>query len=310
MNRATVLRWSITLIGLAFAFSQIDFSTTFATITSANPFWLLLAFCLIILSLFIRAYRWHIIVHGMGGKTPFRRLATLYFVGNFFNAFLPSGFGGDVVRAVEATDELTPSTATATVLLDRMLGLMALFVITLIAMPFRPATFPTSLTAIISALALGGLVVGGVIIDGRIVPMLINLTSGFKPLAQLLTRLATPFDAIRNCSYEAVGRALGISLIFNLIMIGWWMAIGIALGYTVSYLYHLLVVPILSIAQLVPSIGGLGVRESLAPTLYQSAGLSFDQAVALALTEWIIMRLSSLLGAPIYLITSSEKGKM
>jgi hypothetical protein len=60
-------------------------------------------------------------------------------------------------------------------------------------------------------------------------------------------------------------------------------------------------VPVLSLALLVPSIGGLGVRETLAPALFAGANLSADEAVALSLLVFALLRLTSLLGAPLYL---------
>ena len=52
---------------------------------------------------------------------------------------------------------------------------------------------------------------------------------------------------------------------------------------------------------LMPSIGGLGVREFLAPALFAGAGLSPEQAIALTLVVFALERLSGLLGAPVYI---------
>ena len=56
-----------------------------------------------------------------------------------------------------------------------------------------------------------------------------------------------------------------------------------------------------ALALLVPSIGGLGVRENLAPALFPGAGISAVQAVALTLLVFGLERIASLLGAPVYL---------
>ena len=58
-------------------------------------------------------------LRGVGANIRLGRLAELYFVGNFFNMFLLSGFGGDVVRILEAARNVPGNIATGTVLLDR-----------------------------------------------------------------------------------------------------------------------------------------------------------------------------------------------
>jgi hypothetical protein len=105
-------------------------------------------------------------------------------------------------------------------------------------------------------------------------------------------------------------RAFLISIVFNLVLVAWWAVAGLALGYRgVPYTYYLLVVPILSVALLVPSIGGLGVRELLAGPLFEAAGLASAQAVALSLLVWLLMRAVSLLGAPIYILATLRENR-
>jgi uncharacterized protein (TIRG00374 family) len=61
-------------------------------------FWLTLSFSLHALGLLISAYRWQILIRAHKDDVPLGYLAKSYLVGNFFNLFLPTRFGGDVVR--------------------------------------------------------------------------------------------------------------------------------------------------------------------------------------------------------------------
>jgi hypothetical protein len=121
--------------------------------------------------------------------------------------------------------------------------------------------------------------------------------------------VAKLFDAIQGCGWRAITSAFGVSIIFNLILVAWWEAAARALGFDIPYSYLLLVVPILSVALLVPSISGLGVRELLAGPLFSAAGLANAQAVALSLLVWLIMRAVSLVGAPIYIIATLRENR-
>ena len=114
---------------------------------------------------------------------------------------------------------------------------------------------------------------------------------------------------MQACGWTAVWQAMGISIIFNLMQIGWFAAAGMALGYSVPFSHYFLVIPFLSLAILLPSIGGLGIREGLAPLLFASAGLSSEQAIALTLLVFAIERISGILGAPVYLIGTIQRSQ-
>ena len=64
-----------------------------------NIYWLALSFSLHALGLLISAYRWQILIRAQGDLVPLGFLAKSYLVGNFFNLFLPTRFGGDVLSS-------------------------------------------------------------------------------------------------------------------------------------------------------------------------------------------------------------------
>ncbi len=297
------LKIAVTLLGLYLVLSQISPEAILTAITQSNPLWLAAGAGLMILSLFVRAYRWQIVLKGVGATIRYARLVELYFVGSFFNAFLPSGIGGDVVRAAEAARDVDANVAAGTVVIDRLTGLMALFAMALAVLPFRPPDFPSQLLIIIIIVSLGGLLAGLLLVDGRFVEHLLSWAGRWFP-GPLPARIAHAVAPIGQCSTSALLTALAISVVFNLMQIGWWYAMGRALSIQLSYSYYMLVVPIMSLALLVPSIGGLGVRESLAPFLFAGGGVPPEQAVALSLLVFGLERLASLVGAPIYLIST------
>lgn len=297
-----LIKVGVTLLGLYAVVRNLDVGAILGVIREVEPAWIAVGATLIALSLVVRAYRWHIVLHGVGSAIRFSRLVELYLVGSFFNAFLPSGLGGDVVRAAEAAQDVEPSVAVSTVLVDRLTGLMAQFGMALFVLPFRPTGFPGGLAWAIGSVSLLGLLVGVALIDGRPVRAMVRL------LPQTLREAGGGFIgrlalAVERCGWRALGGALLVSLLFNLIQIGWWAATGRALGLAIPYGYYLLVVPIMSLALLVPSIGGLGVRENLAPALFAGAAISGEQSVALTLLVFGLERVASLLGAPVYLVS-------
>lgn len=297
------LKVGVTVGGLAYVLSSISLPDLAAAFQQASWGWLSLAAGLMVASLVVRAYRWYVLLRGLGVAPRLSRLVTLYFVGNFFNSFLPSGFGGDVVRALEATRDMPAQIAAGAVIVDRLTGLLMLFVMALATLPWRPADFPITWLRLIVLICLGGLVAGAWLLEGRQMQRGGAWLARWPRLADLFERYVRPaLQAVQGCGRPALAQALGVSLLFNLMLVAWWLAAGRALGHSVAYTYFLLAVPLLSIALLVPSISGLGVSELLAPALFAGAGLAPESAVAMSLLVFLLLRLTSLLGAPLYLL--------
>ena len=297
----TIIKIGVTLLGLGIVLTRFDIAAIGLVIQQSEWFWLLVGFLLVNASVVLRAYRWLLLIRGLQTRVSFGRLVELYYVGSFFNVFLPSGIGGDVVRILEVSRDIPSEIATGTVLIDRMTGLMMLFALALLALPFRPEEFPPALLSIIVIICTGGLIGGFALLEGsmlrtisRWLPQkLLNSGGGF---------IGKVTRAVDECGWRAIAGAMLVSILFNLLQTAWWTTTSWALGLDISYGYLLLVVPILSLAMLVPSIGGLGVREFLAPALFAGAGLSPEQAIALTLVVFALERLSGLLGAPVYIV--------
>jgi glycosyltransferase 2 family protein len=303
---ATLIKVGITLLSLAYVFTSVPISEIGEGIGQARWGWLLMGAGLNFAGLVLRSVRWAILLNGIGSTVPLPQLIKLYFVGAFFNGVLPSGFGGDVVRIIEVAENVPQATAAGTVIVDRLTGLMGLFLLGLLVLGFNPDVFPPALLWQVSAVCLIGLVGGTLLLRGwRWFPFLETLLNKLpQKVARPFLKLTATLQALPN---KALLQALGISLLFNFLLIGQWTAVSRGLNFEISYWYFMGVVPIMSIALMVPSISGLGVREAIAPLLLAGAGLSAAQAVTLSLMAFIVKRASELVGAPVYLISLWRK---
>ncbi len=80
----------------------------------------------------VAALRWNVLLKVQGIHLPFGRMSALFFIGMFFNQFLPGGTGGDIVKVYLLIKE-TPGKITGALLatlFDRLIGLVALISIT------------------------------------------------------------------------------------------------------------------------------------------------------------------------------------
>lgn len=299
----TILKIVVTIGGLGYVLLTVPLEDIGEALIGVRWGWLVVAFIISTTSLALRAYRWLLLLRGLNVPISFGRLVELYFVGNFFNAFLPSGFGGDAVRIMEVARDVPTNIAAGTVIVDRLTGLLMLFVMALLALPFRPPDFPQDLFWVVTAVSVIGIIGGIVLLEGsllrrfgRWLPAKLSPV-GDGPVAKVL-------QAVQGSGWRAILGALVVSTIFNLFLAAWWYITGLAIGVDISYFYYLLVVPILSVALLVPSVSGLGVREYMAPLLFAGAGVEAGSAVAISLLVTVVLRVTSLLGAPIYFFST------
>ena len=116
----------------------VPFQEVLGALKDIHLFWLVLSFSLHALGLIISAYRWQILIRAQGDDVPLGFLAKSYLVGNFFNLFLPTRFGGDVVRIWDGSrysQSLLKSSAI--VLAERFTGIIILLIFAFMASLFR-----------------------------------------------------------------------------------------------------------------------------------------------------------------------------
>jgi uncharacterized membrane protein YbhN (UPF0104 family) len=289
---------------LTFVLYTIGLDRIGRSLLQADPIPLLIALALFVVGVVVRAIRWRTLLAALDLQIPLGRLVNLYFAGAFFNAFLPTGFGGDVVRALELSQEVQSTAVFGTVVLDRLSGLIVLFAMALVALPFGRHLLPFETWLTIGALAVVGLLACGLILEGRWLRRLGRWLPG--PLS--LTGqgvLARAYDAVTACGRDALGRALFISLLFNMTLLLQNYLVGLAVGMRLGLTYFMIFVPVLALALTLPiSLGGLGVREGVAVLLFTQVGVNQAVAVAFSLTVYAIARIASLFGGLLYTLQS------
>jgi uncharacterized membrane protein YbhN (UPF0104 family) len=294
------LRVLISVGALGFLLWQIGLGETMAVLRSADLRLLVAAFVLFLISLVIRAGRWAVLLWALKLRVSFRRLVYLYFVGTFFNSFLPSGFGGDVARAVELTQDTPPPAAVGTVLVDRMTGLLVLLMLGLMALPFSIAHLPLWLVWLLVVVAGGGLVGGALILEGRWLRRATTWLPDRLSLAGSGT-LGRIYAAVSGCGWRAIGQALAISLIFNLINILINFLCGRAVGIDLGLGYFFVTAPLISISLMIPvSIGGIGVRDWVVVALFDPVGVSSNTAASMSLSLYAVSAAAGLVGGLLY----------
>jgi uncharacterized protein (TIRG00374 family) len=278
---------------------KVDLRDLATVVSQARWGFIVLAVALAVAGVALRAVRWLVLLRALDIEVPLGRLVRLYFVGSFFNVFLPTGFGGDAVRTMELArySKRTPE-AIGTVVVDRANGLWVLFLMGLIALPFAADDVPPETAVLVAVVAVAAVVGGWVVMGTRFV-----LWLGSKVRLPGQAKLERFYHAVSGCGYAALGRASGISLVFNLMNITVNYLIARGLNVVLPFGVFFAFAPILSISLLLPSVGGLGVRETAHMLMYGTVNVGGATATAMGLAQFGVQTLvPGLVGGLLYAV--------
>lgn len=284
---------------------KIDVGALAARLLTTRLEYFAAAVALYILGQFGSSYRWYLLLRPVGLIVPYRRLVGFYFIGMFFNIFLPTIVGGDAVKAVLlARETREPIRATTAVFMERDSGLFALLTVAMVAAWSAPPVELFGFGLPVLTLVLFGLFVGvNLLIFTAPAYRMADRLVAITPLARLRPRASSLHEAIlpytRN--WRSVAGAIGISFVFQCIVIVVVFLNARALGQSFPMSAIAVFVPLISLAGMIPvSINGLGVRDALYLVLFGRLGATSDVALSLALLYFGVTVFASLPGGFIY----------
>ena len=289
--RAVVTASLLALLALS-----VDWSRVAERLEHGRWTWFALAVALLFCGLLLGARRWHALLVAAGIPASGGEALRAYMVGSFANNFLPTGFGGDAVRAVMvAGGRPGLARAAGTVLLDRITALGCLLLLGWLVLPLDPSAVPGELVAALAAASaagvLGALALGRSftsprlrrLVPERVLPAARELRVPLRALAgdrRLLLRvtvLGLAYQALTVASVWAAARSIRLELPFVLVAV------------TVPLVLLLTVLPV--------SVAGFGVREGGYAVALGTAGVGTGEAALLSLLTVAVLAAASLAGA-------------
>lgn len=272
LRSALVLLAKLAFVAGAFYFvfqhiSPADVRRVFAT---AQPGWLALAAGLFALSKWLSARRLNYFFRAIGVPLSAAENLRLYWLGMYYNLFLPGGVGGDGYK-VYLLRQRFPGKTTALVralLLDRVSGVLALGVLAGVLLAFVPAVPLPWRLAVLAGVPVG--VAASYWGSGRFFPE-------FQPL---------------------FGRAgwLGLGVQGAQVLCAWAILAGTGTtGQVIDYLVVFLVSSVVAVLPL--TVGGIGAREVTFLLGAQVLHLNAAVSVTVSLTFYLITAAVALPGA-------------
>jgi uncharacterized protein (TIRG00374 family) len=304
MKFGRILRVAISLIVLAIVVVNVGAQNLLDALRAIDLRWFAIAVLIHLLGIVIRTWRWSLLIAALGKPIAFGRLFYLYMAGTFFNTFLPTGIGGDVVKIIELSPERGGAHAFSTVLADRLTGILGSSLIALIVAVLDPADVPPDVRWGVIAISAAVLLASALLTQRRLLDRVLTRLPFWSKLPKKLIKV---YEALTAYSIGAIARSTLISLPFTLTLIGTQYALALGLGVNAPIRYFALFIPMVALIQLLPiSFNGLGVREGAFQVLFGTVGVAEAQAVAMSLMYYIVRVVIGLLGGLMYLVGSAK----
>jgi uncharacterized protein (TIRG00374 family) len=310
------LKWLVAVGVLGFLFHL--YGDTFRTLNWSQVHWgaMLLAVLLFTAAQLLTFFRWFLLVWSQDFPFTYREAVRLGFIGLLFNYAAPSAVGGDLVKAslLARQQRSRRTVAVATIIIDRILGLIGLIVVGAAAMwlvtPLRenPAFAPVAATFQVAALVtIGGLVLCLLPYLGRItwVERIGRLPKFGPVLLDLLNSMR-----LYQTRWHVVATATALSLLSHVVTILSVYAGAVAIfgidgspGLTMQ----LQIVPPAELAGvLIPLPGGTGALEGAMALLYDLAGRRRDEGFSVGIVFRVVTIITAMVGAGYYLASRRE----
>jgi uncharacterized protein (TIRG00374 family) len=242
--------------------------------------------------------RWRLLLRQYDSRSTFPILTAISWVAVFANQFLPAGVGGDAVRIIYARhlgNRL--SAATASVVMDRIMALVALVILVMVLAPFLPAAVDRRIIGALGALCFLCLilVIGAYVIVSRSWDASLR-----SPTAQRLLTLV--HYVLRTLSHPVQSLfILAVSVLIHLLSFSAFLLIARSVGIATAMEPLLAVTALLTFIQVMPiSIGGWGVREVAAVSLLGFLGVDPGAALLSSLVLGFSYAVASLPGAALW----------
>lgn len=316
------LKLVVTLVPAYFVYRNIsnaddwnlgDLMGLFSIDRSVVP--LVIAVACLGLSNFTACLQWKLLLERQDIHLSYGKLLKLYYVGLFFNNFMPGNVGGDAkkiydIRMQGGQDSVGAGlTATA---FDRLFGL---FFITLFALAVgllffmhdseqRAFMWPSLW------IFLGFCGLFASLFSRRLGSFACGLMDRFLPgkISERLTHMFKRFQQFRSMKLWIC--ISGLSAVTQALRIFVHYFCGIAVGVDLSVSWYFYYIPLVAIVSALPiSIGGFGPRELLAQSLFARAGVANLPSVVIQLLAYLVSLILSLVGAFLFLLGGSRNSK-
>lgn len=277
---------------LFYFFTKIDYGKLSGVLSNLDPVFFPVLALLILLRNVLAAARFNVLVPA-GKKLKIWVLVKHYFIGAFFNSFLPTALGGDGVRVfLLAECSIPKSEGASLIIIERFIGFFTLIVIAFVSAFFVP--LPQQMF-----IAIIGIMTVNIII-WIMVSLFRRKTDTNKIKIALLKKWVNAFMLI-HLNKRIIGFTFFFSLLYQFVIIYTSYIIAVSFDMGIPLYLFLVVVPLVSLFVMIPfSLGGVGFREMSFVYLFSLLHIPNEKALIVSLGTYLTLIAAGLVGAVVF----------
>lgn len=297
-----VFKIAVTVFLLWLVLRKIDIHSVLELLIGSNLPVLILATVVLFLLLIPTTFRWHYVLQSLQLSFPFVLQLQWNLAAGFFNNFLPTSIGGDILRAEWCRQTGLPvAPSLESVVVDRLAAFLCLLITIALSLPFAAPMIdiPGPELLVWTGIAVVGLVAGMVFLF--ILNRVNLLGTGY-----ILRMLRHVIGGIVNLEFGPKIIISGVAT-HVLRVFGVWL-IAKALHIDISLTVCLLMIPLALLLAMIPvTIGGWGLREAVFVVLLSKVQVSVVEATTLSVVFGLANLVSSLPGAVAGILLKNQK---
>jgi uncharacterized protein (TIRG00374 family) len=299
-----ILRIALSISLLFIIFQKIDLQKFLLILRKVDLKFFIFSFFLYIFSQYISTHRWRLLLLAKGIKINFLKLFSFYFVGMFFNLFMPTLVGGDLFRTYDLYRETSDvKESAASILLERLSGLFALVILSLLSLILGFSQIKDEPVVIYSITILSfsffSLII--LIFNENLKNFLSKIFKNIK-IWEIIIKFHTTIFEYKRYPLTFL-KVILLSFVVQIISLFIFYTMTVALNLNINFIYVWLFTPLITLFSMIPvSLGGWGLRESATIYLYSKIGISSEESLILSLSVSFIFTLASLIGGIILIV--------
>ena len=281
--------WILMVGVIALMAHFIDLHAAVTALSHLTPTAIVLATLFYLLDRFSMSFKWNLLLRYRGYWLSHWDALRLYLASGFVGYGIPASVGGDIFRAARlAITGRCASKVSATIVLERVLGLLAILTVSwagLLCIVLQGRTELAPLFGAVSATLLLGSLLTAISMSERLYRFLTRVTNRFNG-----NRIVKILHSLHN-EYVALSKGVRpltwfflLSIVNQLIRTVMCVPVLVSLGVDVSFLALLALLPLSkAVAQFSPVPAGIGVAEGAQVAALTLAHVPASQALAVAL---------------------------
>ncbi len=301
LTQSRYLRWSLVILIVFLIVWLVDIQQTWKILKGTDLRWLALAFIVVQVQVLLSAIRWWITANRLGQSLGLQRAISEYYLATLANLSLPGGVGGDAARVYRNRVGGSWRSSMMSVTIERMSGQLVLFVVTLVGWLLWPLVFeqavPKHLPQVLGIFLL-------------LCVMLAAIVALFGRLSLSVRRFILELSpALKRVwlvdSQWLLQSALSVAIVASYVGVFAICALSIAEPLPLAALFT--VVPVVLLSMVIPlSVGGWGIRELAAASLWPVVGLTAEAGIASSIVYGLVSMVSVIPGALLYLLMKKQ----